>query len=120
MGKKLYVGNLPFSATEDSLKDAFLRFGAVESVTIITDRDTGQSKGFGFLEMATPQEAASAVTKMNGSEMDGRTLKVSEALPQAPRQSSGSPRGNRGGGGGFRREPPITGPVSVPSGGGAR
>ncbi|MGZ9196354.1 MAG: RNA recognition motif domain-containing protein [Candidatus Deferrimicrobiaceae bacterium] len=103
MGKKLYVGNLPFSATEDSLKEAFLQFGAVESVTIITDRDTGQSKGFGFLEMATQQEAASAVTKMNGSEMDGRTLKVSEALPQAPRQSSGSPRGNRGGGGGFRR-----------------
>src|SRR4030066_679345 len=99
MGKKLYVGNLPFSATEDSRKEAFLQFGAVESVTIITDRDTGQSKGFGFLEMATPQEAASAVTKMNGSEMDGRTLKVSEALPQAPRQSSGSPRGNRGGGG---------------------
>mgnify|MGYP002262011990 CR=1 FL=1 len=62
MGKKLYVGNLPYSATEDSLKEAFSRFGTVESVTIITDRDTGQSKGFGFLELATPQEAASAIT----------------------------------------------------------
>src|SRR3989337_3126690 len=110
MGKKLYVGNLPFSATEDSLKESFLQFGAVESVTIITDRDTGQSKGFGFLEMATPQEAASAVTKMNGSEMDGRTLKVSQALPQAPRQSSGSPRGNRGGRG-VRRGTPHTHPA---------
>ena len=109
MGKKLYVGNLPFSATEDSLKEAFLQFGAVESVSIITDRDTGQSKGFGFLEMATQQEAASAVTKMNGSEMDGRTLKVSEALPQAPRDGGGARGGfggggNRGGGGGgYRR-----------------
>ena len=102
MGKKLYVGNLPFSATEDSLKEAFVQFGTVESVTIITDSETGRSKGFGFLELATQQEASSAIAKMNGSEMDGRTLKVSEALPQAPRQSSGSPRGNRGGGG-FRR-----------------
>jgi len=100
MGKKLYVGNLPFSATEDSLKEAFLQFGTVESVTIITDRDTGQSKGFGFLELATPQEAASAITKMNGSEMDGRTLKVSEAQAKAPRDSSGAGRGNIGG---FRR-----------------
>ena len=103
MGKKLYLGNLPFSATEDSLKEAFLQFGTVESVTITTDRDTGQSKGFGFLELATQQEAASAITKMNGSEMDGRTLKISEALPQAPRESSGSQRGNNGGRGGFRR-----------------
>ena len=100
MGKKLYVGNLPFSATEDSLKEAFLQFGAVESVSIITDRDTGQSKGFGFLEMATQQEAASAVTKMNGSEMDGRTLKVSEAQAKVPRDGSGPGRGHIGG---FRR-----------------
>jgi RNA recognition motif-containing protein len=102
MGKKLYVGNLPFSATEDSLKEAFLQFGSVESVNIITDRDTGQSRGFGFLEMATQQEAASAVTRMNGSEMDGRTLKVSEALPQTARDGSGSRSGN-GSRGGFRR-----------------
>ena len=101
MGKKLYVGNLPFSATEDSLKEAFSRFGTVESVNIITDRYTGQSKGFGFVELATKQEAAEAISKMNSSEMDGRTLKVSEAQPQAPRGSSGSQRGNSGGG--FRR-----------------
>jgi RNA recognition motif-containing protein len=100
MGKKLYVGNLPFSATEDSLKEAFSQFGTVESVTIITDRDTGQSKGFGFLELATKQEAASAITKMHGSEMDGRTLKVSEAQPQVPRDGSGPGRGHIGG---FRR-----------------
>jgi len=98
MGKKLYVGNLPFSATEESLKDAFLRFGTVESVTIITDKDTGQSKGFGFLELSTPQEAATAITKMNGSEMDGRTLKVSEAQAKVPRDGSG-----RGRIGSFRR-----------------
>ena len=100
MGKKLYVGNLPFSATEDSLKEAFLQFGSVESVNIITDRDTGQSRGFGFLEMATQQEAASAVTRMNGSEMDGRTLKVSEAHAKVPRDGSVPSRGHIEG---FRR-----------------
>jgi cold-inducible RNA-binding protein len=104
MGKKLYVGNLPFSATEDSLREAFARFGTVESVNIITDRSTGQSKGFGFLELSTKQEAAEAISKMNSAEMDGRTLKVSEALPQESRNSGGS-RGYGGGGrsGGFRR-----------------
>jgi RNA recognition motif-containing protein len=102
MGKKLYVGNLPFSATEDTLREAFSRFGTVESVNIITDRDTGQSKGFGFIELSSKQEAAEAIGKMNSSEMDGRTLKVSEALPQAPRNTGGS-RGYRGGGGGYRR-----------------
>jgi len=109
MGKKLYVGNLPFSATEDSLKEAFSRFGTVESVNIITDRTTGQSKGFGFIEFASKQEATDAIAKMNTAEMDGRTLKVSEALPQAPRSTSGprgyggGGRGSGGGGGGFRR-----------------
>lgn len=85
MSKKLYVGNLPFSATEDSLKEAFSQFGTVESVSIITDRYTGQSKGFGFIELSSKQEADEAVAKMNNAEMDGRTLKVSEARPQAPR-----------------------------------
>jgi len=105
MGKKLYVGNLPFSATEDSLKEEFSRFGAVESVNIITDRYTGQSKGFGFIEFSTKQDAAEAITKMNNAEMDGRTLKVSEALPQAPRDGGGARRSYGGGGrgGGFRR-----------------
>ena len=103
MGRKLYVGNLPFSATEDSLKEAFSRFGTVESVAIITDRDTGHSKGFGFIELGTEQEATDAISKMNSSEMDGRTLKVSEALPQIPRDGSGPPRDNGGGRGRYRR-----------------
>ena len=104
MSKKLYVGNLPFSATEDSLKEAFSRFGTVESVNIIMDRYTGQSKGFGFIELSTKQEAAEAIGKMNSAEMDGRTLRVSEALAKEPRDSGGS-RGYGGGGrgGGFRR-----------------
>jgi RNA recognition motif-containing protein len=105
MGKKLYVGNLPFSATEDSLRETFSRFGTVESVNIITDRYTGQSKGFGFIEFSTKQDAAEAISKMNSAEMDGRTLKVSEALPQAPRDGGGARRSSGGGGrgGGFRR-----------------
>ncbi|MCL5966089.1 MAG: RNA-binding protein [Deltaproteobacteria bacterium] len=105
MGKKLYVGNLPYSATEGSLTDLFSRYGTVESVTIVTDRDTGRSKGFGFVEMGSDQEAADAIGRTNGAEMDGRTITVSEARPQPPRQGGG-PRGGRGGGrggGGFRR-----------------
>src|SRR5512139_1245036 len=100
MGKKLYVGNLPYSATEDSLKEAFSRFGTVESVTIITDRGTGQSKGFGFLELSTPQEAASASSNMNGSDMGSRTLEDCEALPQSSRDGSGPRRDSGGGRGG--------------------
>jgi cold-inducible RNA-binding protein len=112
MSSKLYVGNLPFSATEESLKSAFSQFGTVESATVITDRDTGQSKGFGFVELGTKQEAANAIAKMNGSELDGRTIKVSEAKPQAPREGGGGARGfgggggrgfGGGGGGGYRR-----------------
>ena len=106
MGKKLYVGNLPFSATEESLKEVFSRYGTVETVTIITDRSTGQSKGFGFIELSTKQEATEAISKLNNSEMDGRTLKVSEALPQAPRDGGGARGGYGGGGrgtGGYRR-----------------
>jgi RNA recognition motif-containing protein len=103
MSKKVYVGNLPYSATEDSLKEAFSRFGTVESVAIITDRDTGRSKGFCFIEMGSDQEAAEAVGKMNSAEMDGRPLTVSEARPQPPRRNSGSQRGDNGGRNGFRR-----------------
>jgi RNA recognition motif-containing protein len=105
MSKKVYVGNLPFSATEDSLKETFAQFGTVVSVNIITDRYTGQSKGFGFIELSTKQEATEAIGRMNNTEMDGRTLKVSEALPQAPREGGGGRRGSGGGGrgGGFRR-----------------
>ena len=96
MGKKLYVGNLPYSANDQSLGDAFAAFGAVTSARIIMDRDSGRSKGFGFVEMTTDSEAITAIEKMNGTDMDGRAINVSEAKPQAPRDN----RGGGGGGGG--------------------
>jgi RNA recognition motif-containing protein len=94
MGKKLYVGNLPYSATDQVLADAFAQCGTVESAKIIMDRDSGRSKGFGFVEMATEAEAAEAIKKFNGADYDGRAITVNEAKPMAPRE-------NRGGGGGF-------------------
>jgi RNA recognition motif-containing protein len=97
MGKKLYVGNLPFSATDQILTDTFAQCGTVESAKIITDRDTGRSKGFGFVEMSTDAEAADAISKFNGADYDGRALTVNEARPMAPREN----RGGGGGGGGF-------------------
>ncbi|HLE00106.1 MAG TPA: RNA-binding protein [Bdellovibrionota bacterium] len=96
MGKKLYVGNLPFSASDESLQQIFAQVGTVESAKIIQDRDTGRSKGFGFVEMATDQEAADAITKFNGADYEGRPMTVSEARPQAPREGG---RGGFGGGG---------------------
>ena len=100
MGNKLYVGNLPFSATDDSLREMFGQAGQVESARIIADRDTGRSKGFGFVEMATEQEATDAIQKFNGKEVDGRALTVNEARPMAPRDGGGGRGGHRGGGGG--------------------
>jgi RNA recognition motif-containing protein len=97
MSNKLYVGNLPFSATDDSLREMFAQAGQVESARIITDRDTGRSKGFGFVEMSTQQEASDAIKKFNGAELDGRSINVNEARPMAPRDAGG--RGTRGGGG---------------------
>jgi RNA recognition motif-containing protein len=99
MGNKLYVGNLPFSVTEDSLQQLFSQSGKVESATIITDRDTGRSKGFGFVEMSTEQEAADAITKFNGTDFEGRSITVNEARPKAPREGGGGGRGFGGGGG---------------------
>lgn len=96
MGKKLYVGNLPFSATEQVLLDTFSQCGTVESAKIITDRDTGRSKGFGFVEMSTETEAQTAITKFNGADYDGRAMTVNEAKPMVPRENRGG-----GGGGGF-------------------
>jgi RNA recognition motif-containing protein len=96
MGNKLYVGNLPFSATDDSLREMFTQAGQVDSARIITDRDTGRSKGFGFVEMSTEQEAAAAIKKFNGVDFDGRALTVNEARPMAPRDGGSS--GSRGGG----------------------
>lgn len=96
MGKKLYVGNLPFSADDQSLADAFAECGTVESARIITDRDTGRSKGFGFVEMSSDAEAQTAISKFNGADWGGRPMTVNEAKPMAPRE-------NRGGGGGGGR-----------------
>lgn len=97
MGRKLYVGNLPYSATESSLREAFAASGTVDSVTLITDRDTGQSKGFGFVEMATDAEARTAIDTMNGANLDGRPLKVSEAKPKTSGGSNGARRDHGGG-----------------------
>ena len=99
MGKKLYVGNLPYSATDAILTDSFSQVGTVISAKVITDRDTGRSKGFGFVEMSTDEEAAQAITNFNGADYDGRKLSVTEARPQAPREG-GRPGGFGGGGGG--------------------
>ena len=99
MGKKLYVGNIPYSATEQVLVDTFAECGTVDSVKIITDRDTGRSKGFGFVEMSTDAEAQKAISKFNGADYEGRAMTVNEAKPMAPRESRGG--GGGGGGGGF-------------------
>ncbi len=99
MGRKLYVGNLPYAATEQGLASKFAEHGTVESAKLITDRDSGQSKGFGFVEMSTEAEARAAIAALNGADYEGRPLRVSEAKPQAPRSGGG---GNRGGYGGSR------------------
>lgn len=96
MGKKIYVGNLPFSATNESLSETFGQFGRVDSSKIITDRDTGRSKGFGFVEMSDSSEADSAIEKLNGSDMGGRALTVNEARPMEKREGGGrNDRGDR-------------------------
>lgn len=100
MGKKLYVGNLPFTAEEDQLAQHFGQAGNVESVKIITNRDTGRSKGFAFIEMATDEEAQTAISKFNGVDYNGRPLTVNEARPQENRSGGAGGRGGYGGGGG--------------------
>lgn len=92
MGRKLYVGGLSYSTTEQALRDLFSQAGNVDTAAIIMDRDTGRSKGFGFVEMANDQEAQSAIQKFNGTQLDGRTLTVNEAKPQAPRENRGGGR----------------------------
>ena len=107
MGKKIYVGNLPFSATNESLSEMFASFGKVDSSKIVTDRDTGRSKGFGFVEMSDASEADAAIEKLNGADFGGRSLTVNEARPMEPRTGGGGFGGGRGGdrggrsGGGF-------------------
>jgi len=95
MGSKIYVGGLPYSATEQDVQDLFAPHGNVQSVRVITDRVTGQSRGFGFVEMSNDEEARNAIEALNSTQMNGRTLSVSEARPQEPRG---------GGGGGGRRD----------------
>jgi RNA recognition motif-containing protein len=103
MGKKLYVGNLPFSATEENLNETFAACGTVDSVKIITDRETGRSKGFAFVEMSSDSEAQSAISKYNGADFGGRAMTVNEAKPMAPRDNNSRGGGFGGGGGGRNR-----------------
>ena len=102
MGRKLYVGNLPYSADQDSLQETFSQCGTVDSVNVITDRDTGQSKGFGFVEMSSDSEAQKAIQELNGTNIGGREIKVNEAKPRAPRGGGGGGYGGGGGGRGNR------------------
>lgn len=98
MGKRIYVGNLAFSVTEGALNDLFAQYGAVDSCRLITDRETGRSKGFGFVEMSTEEEATNAISELNGRDFEGRTLTVNEARPPEPRVGGGGFGGGRGGG----------------------
>ena len=96
----IFVGNLSYQTTEDDLRAAFQSYGAIERVSIITDRDTGQPRGFAFVEMANSAEAATAINALNGTELNGRAMNVNEARPKAAAGGGGG--GNRGGGGGGR------------------
>ena len=98
MGKKLYVGNLSYDTSNDSLQEMFEAFGTVESAQIIMDRETGRSKGFGFVEMGSDQEAQAAINGLNGKEAGGRALTVNEARPREDRGGGGGGRGGFGGG----------------------
>jgi len=102
MGKKLYVGNLSYTVDSSELEQLFAQHGQVVSAQIINDRDTGRSKGFGFVEMATDQEATTAVAALNGQQHNGRALTVNEARPREERAGGSGGRGGYGGGGGGR------------------
>src|SRR6187402_365641 len=103
MGNKLYVGNLPYSVRDSDLEQAFGQFGAVTSAKVMMERDTGRSKGFGFVEMGSDAEAQAAINGMNGQPLGGRSVVVNEARPMEQRPRSGG-YGGGGGGGGGRRE----------------
>jgi len=100
MATKLYVGNLSFKTTGDDLREYFSQAGEVESTSIIEDRETGRSRGFGFVEMATAEGAAAAIEQFNGKDLNGRNLTVNEARPKTDRGGGGGGRGGYGGGGG--------------------
>src|SRR2546428_5885344 len=132
MATKLYVGNLSFRTTSEDLREAFATIGTVESATVIEDRDTGRSRGFGFVEMATPDEAVAAIEQFNGKDFGGRNLTVNEAKPRADRGGGGRGYGGGGGGGGGRSggggggcargagRPPPGGECDTPPRGGPR
>ncbi|NLY01455.1 MAG: RNA-binding protein [Rhodopirellula sp.] len=98
MGKKLYVGNLTFNTKSSDLERLFSSYGTVQSAQVIEDRETGRSKGFGFVEMGSDQEAREAIQALNGNEIDGRALTVNEARPREERSGGGGGGGRRGGG----------------------
>lgn len=109
--KNIFVGNLSFNTNEDELRQLFEPYGAVDRVSIMTDRDTGRSRGFGFVEMTNNDDGDKAITALNGQQIGGRTINVNEARPKAERGSGGGgfggrggDRGGRGGGGGGRRD----------------
>src|SRR5881628_2377282 len=102
MGSKLYVGNLTYGVSDSDLEQMFTPYGTVRSAQVIMDRDTGRSKGFGFVEMGSDQEAQAAIAAMSGKEVDGRQLTVNEAKPREDRGGGGGGRGYGGGGGGGR------------------
>lgn len=95
MSTKLYVGNLSFNTSTQDLQDLFAQSGTVESANIIEDRDTGRSRGFGFVEMSSQSEAETAITQLNGKEVDGRSLNVNEARPREERTNNGGGRNSR-------------------------
>ena len=103
MATKLYVGNLAYGVTNADLENMFVPHGTVQSAQIIMDRDTGRSKGFGFVEMSSGNEAQAAITALNGKEVDGRTLTVNEARPREERSGGGGGGRGRGGFGGGKR-----------------
>src|SRR3989442_6339785 len=120
MGKKLYVGNLPYSVSDSDLQQMFEAHGTVQSAQVIMDRDTGRSKGFGFVEMGSDAEAQAAISAMNGKEVDGRALTVNEARPKEGGGGGGGGRGGYGGGGGPSGGGGVARGGRPPGGGGPR
>ena len=99
MSMKLYVGNLAFATSSQDLQELFAQAGTVESASVVEDRETGRSRGFGFVEMSSKEEGAAAISQFNGKEVNGRALNVNEAKPREPRSGGGGGRGFGGGGG---------------------
>ena len=109
MSKRIYVGNLPFRATEEQIRSLFGQYGTVENVAMITDRETGKFRGFCFVEMGD-EEADAAIRALNNTQMDGRALRINEAMPRENQRGGGGYRGGGGGGGGFRGDRGSRGP----------